>query len=263
MQLCADNLRSSTLARRRSAFTLLEMLVVLIIIAIIAALALPNIRGNTESVAINAACRQLVADLSLARQMAIAQRSSVAVVFLPREVFELTLTDYADGKERDEVKRLQGGAFTHYALFQFRRAGEQPGSLENRRYVTEWKSLPDKTFIDPNQFEDTDSFYRNGMKFPFPFSQSLEFPSPGLPYIAFDPDGRCIVLSRSETGAGSVIDAERMFSVIRGAVFFTREGSGEVRDVNFEVQPIPPGNSNIIHIDCLTGRTKRIEPQLQ
>ena len=92
------------------AFTLLEMLIVLVIIAIIAGLALPNIRGNAESVAINAACRQLVADFSYARQRAISQRSTVAVVFLSTDILG---PDLLGGNlslnEQAEIKRLQAG----------------------------------------------------------------------------------------------------------------------------------------------------------
>ena len=63
-------------AALRAGFTLLEMMVVLVIIALIVGLALPHIRGHSESVAVDAASRQLVEDLSYARQRAIAQRST-------------------------------------------------------------------------------------------------------------------------------------------------------------------------------------------
>ena len=192
-------------ARLRRAFTLLEMLVVLVIIAIIAGLALPHIRGNTESVAINAACRQLVADFSYARQRAISERTTVAVVFISPDVLG---TDLLGGglsnKEKDEVRRLQGGVFTHYALYQYRRVGEQPGTRGTDGYITEWKSLPEKTFIDPMEFDET-SFFKHSQpnKFRFPFSTS---PTEiiglfGLPYVAFDHEGRRITVDRDETGA--------------------------------------------------------------
>ena len=80
-------------------FTIAEMLVVIVIIGLLAALVLPNIRGHSESVAINAACRQLVDDLSFARQKAISQRSTVAVVFIPPSVLQFfqnnVLTKYS------------------------------------------------------------------------------------------------------------------------------------------------------------------------
>src|SRR5436190_8733798 len=151
MRLPRHNFRSKlpTLSERSPAraFTLIEMLVVLIIIVLLAALTLPHIRGNQESVAINAACRQLVDDLSFARQRAMSIRGTVAVVFIPPDLFTFDLTSSSSftPKELDAVKRLQGGVYTHYALYQYRTVGEQPGSYTSSGYITEWKSLPDKT----------------------------------------------------------------------------------------------------------------------
>ena len=261
--------------RGRRAFTLLEMLVVLIIIAIIAGLALPSIRGTSESAAINAACRQLVADLSYARQRAIAQRSTVAVVFISPDVLDIDLTGGAwTTNEIAEIKRLQGGVYTHYALYQYRKVGEQPGTRETGGYITEWKSLPEKTFLDPDLFGVGN--YADGMryffklsdipKFRFPFSSSApaKIGTYGLPYVAFDHDGRCIVVERSETGSGSV-GPNRFAGVARGAVFFAREPDGSVLSSTFEITQTPPDNAtnNVIFIDALTGRARRIETRLQ
>jgi prepilin-type N-terminal cleavage/methylation domain-containing protein len=264
-------------ARRARAFTLLEMLIVLVIIAILAGLALPHIRGNTESVAINAACRQLVADLSLARQRAISQRSTVAVVFISPDVFNINLGGPWTANELDEIKRLQGGVYTHYALYQYRKVGEQPGTRDSEGYITEWKSLPDKTFIDPDEFTK-DRLNLNQFagfrvhpgnvqpQFRFPFSSSppLQVGPNGLPYIAFDHEGRCITVDRDETGAGSMA-GDRFLNVARGAILFTREPDGSVVQSNFEAQQVPPFNAtnNIIYVNALTGRAKRQELQLQ
>ena len=260
-------------ARLRRAFTLLEMLIVLVIIAIIAGLALPHIRGNTESVAINAACRQLVADLSYARQRAISERSTVAVVFVSPEILG---TDLLSGgsltaKERAEIKRLQGGVFTHYALYQYRRVGEQPGTRGTDGYITEWKSLPDKTFIDPDEFSQN-TFFKYSQsnpqpKFRFPFSTSpaVDFGSSGFPYVAFDHEGRCITVDRDETGAGSM-RGDRYLNVARGAVLVTRDNNGVINSISdYEVTQVPPLNAtnNVIHVNALTGRAQRLETKLQ
>ena len=259
--------------RRRRAFTLLEMLVVLVIIAIIAGLTLPHIRGNTESVAINAACRQLVADLSYARQRAISQRSTVAVVFLSPDIFG---TDLLGGNlsanEKAEIKRLQGGVFTHYALYQYRRVGEQPGTRETDGYITEWKSLPDKTFIDPDEFNANSTFFKYSggnpaPKFRFPFSSSppINFGGLGFPYVAFDHEGRCITVDRDETGAGKAV-FESNLNVARGSIFVSRDANGVVNSISdYDVTQIPPDNAtnNVIYINGLTGRAKRLETRLQ
>ncbi len=261
--------------RSRRAFTLLEMLVVLIIIAIIAGLALPSIRGTSESAAINAACRQLVADLSYARQRAIAQRSTVAVVFISPDVLSIDLSGSWTTNELAEIKRLQGGVYTHYALYQYRKVGEQPGTRETGGYITEWKSLPEKTFMDPDEFDSSNrSFFKvfDVPKFRFPFSSSApaQIGTFGLPYIAFDHEGRCIVIERAETGVGSVLGGDRELNVARGAILYSRITSGgvdngSVDSASFEITQTPPDNAtnNVIFIDALTGRTRRIETRLQ
>lgn len=263
--------RHSAKGRAARAFTLLEMLIVLIIIAIIAGLALPHIRGNSESAAINAACRQLVADLSLARQTAIAQRSTVAVLFVSPEVQSLDLSSPGwSAQDRQKIKELQGGVYTRYAFYQYRRVGEQPGTRETSGYISEWKALPDKTFIDPDEFLANTSFFKVSPnnpqpKFHFPFTSSpVELIGTyGLPYIAFDHEGRCVVIDRDETGSGLVIGTNRHLNIATGAILVNRDAQGVVTD--FEVQQIPPYNAtnNVIEVDVLTGRARRLELQLQ
>ncbi len=249
-----------------NAFTLIEMLVVLIIIVLLAALALPHMRGNQESVAINAACRQLVDDLSFARQRAISIRGTVAVVFLPSDLFDQSKFDFTsqsfDNDEKAAIKRLQGGVYTHYALYQYRAVGEQPGSYDSARYITDWKQLPDKTFLAPINFGGG-AFFQNGAKFPFPFSRSVK--TDQLPYLAFDYEGRCIYVERDETGAGRPNPAPGDIQVARGSILYSRKPDGTVDTATFDVQQIPPYNAtnNTIHIDFLTGRAQRIELQLQ
>jgi prepilin-type N-terminal cleavage/methylation domain-containing protein len=256
-------------ARRCRAFTLIEMLVVLIIIAILAALVLPHIRGNLESQSIDAACRQLLDDLSFARQKAISQRTTVAVLFVPPSIQGQTLipsvlTDPVNGYTTNEIqthKRLQGGVYTHYALYAFRRVGEQPG-IHSTRYITEWKSLPEKTFIDPAMFPG--GFYAPYQKFAFPFTRAQTQGSTLLPYIAFDSQGRCVRLLDSLRGTG-IVGTNLDVRIARGSILFTRETDEGVLQANYDVQQIPPGNAslNTIHIDALTGRAEWIKAELQ
>src|SRR5215471_300874 len=65
-----------------NAFTLLELLVVISIIALLAGLAVP-IFNNFKPNAVQAGTRQLLDDVARARQLAISQRTTVYMVFVP------------------------------------------------------------------------------------------------------------------------------------------------------------------------------------
>jgi prepilin-type N-terminal cleavage/methylation domain-containing protein len=269
--------------RRARAFTLLEMLMVLVIIGILAGLALPAIRGSMESRVIDAASRQVLDDLSFARQKAISQRSTVAMVFVPADVVNMNFSAFSDRTEQEAVKRLQGGAYTTYALFAFRRVGEQPGITTNRGYITEWKTLPEKTFFETNQF-DSKTLPAIGvlptMQLPFPLSHSQFLEK--MPYIAFDEEGRRVDRLDTLTGRGVFPPFSRIFSpalphshqpndnnldieIARGAVFYARDAQGAVDPTSFQIQEIPSFNStqNVIHVDSLTGRAKWIKSELK
>jgi prepilin-type N-terminal cleavage/methylation domain-containing protein len=241
---------------RLRAFTLIEMLVVLIIIVLLTALALPHIRGSTESVAIKAATQQVVHDLAFARQKAISQRSIVAMVFLSGDALTMPYTGF-DPEEQVEVKRLQGAAYTHYAIFSFRRVGEQPGQ-PTAGYLTEWKALPDKTFFGTNQF---DAGLMNLRKFPYPYSRS---PLREFPYIAFDHEGRCVWFDTSTSSLTAKQSPDIQLEIARGAVFFARDAAGAVDQTSLQIQEIPPGNSTTnVFINGLTGRAETFLPELK
>ena len=252
--------------RNARAFTLLEMLVVLVIIAMLAALALPAIRGALESRAIDSAAQQLLEDISLARQKAISSRSVVALVFISDAIFlnsEVPIAN-ADKEEDAAIKRLKAGAFTHYAFYQFRRVGEQPGR-SSAGYISEWKALPDKTFLATNNsFSVLDLSI--GVRFPFPFTRSGDDPTPiqpKFPYLAFDANGRSIEFGNSFSSFDIKPTGDRDISIARGAVFYARDANGDLVNNNLELQEIPPLNAtqNVIHVDGLTGKGQWVRPK--
>ena len=251
--------------RTARAFTLAEMLVVIVIIAIMAAISLPRLRGLGEGNAMNAAVRQLRDDVSLARQKAISGRTTVAVVFISQNVSTINLSNPAyNAQEVAQIKRLQGGVFTQYALFAFRELGEQPGQ-SSPRYLTSWKTLPDKIFIPEGKFNigTADGIVPfDEARFPFPFNQSkLE----NLHYVAFDYEGRLFEPNILAPEAGKQHTENIAIPLARGSILYTRDAQDFVTD--FDVQEIPPGNStntyNHIVIDWLTGRAKVERPELQ
>jgi prepilin-type N-terminal cleavage/methylation domain-containing protein len=270
------NSPAAACARISAAFTLIEMLVVLVIIGLLAALALPAIRASLESRAIDAASQQLLQDLSLARQRAIAQRSVVAVVFLTPVMFDPAWipAGYPDATERPEIERLKAGAFTHYAFFQFRRVGEQPGHATTG-YITEWKALPEKTFFGTNSVVVSSNWSvlnlpTNIVRFPFPFSHSASLGDATpiqcpFPYLAFDQSGRPVRAIRDGTFTPADLQptGNLDISIARGAVFYARDQAGSV--INLELQEMPAGNAefNRIHVDGLTGRAQWIKAEVK
>jgi len=246
------------------AFTLVEMLVVLVIIAILTGLALPHIRGNTEAVALKAAAFQVVDDLSWARQKAISQRSTVAVVFLTDAIFDNAQVNLAglSSDEAAEVHRLRAGIYTHYAVYGFRRVGEQPGRASTN-YLTEWKALPDKTFFPTNVAYANRRLLELPMeRFPFPFAGSVN--QVRLPYIAFDHEGRAVEIKDMRTGRSAPYRFDGITNAVaRGAVFYGRDNQGRITSI--EIQEIPPGNgiNTMVVVDSITGRAKREELGVQ
>lgn len=264
----------------RSAFTLIEMLVVVVIIGIIASIGIPALKGFGQANATVAASRQLLDDISLARQRAINSRSTVYVVFISPDVVGPVFLAGLSGpgieelRDRRSVTNLFGGQYTTYALFSHRNVGEQPGR-DNPRFLTPWKTLPEGMFISKDKFGFNAN--RFGAAFtelnrpfayesiPFPSARSAAFPNPGLPYLAFNARGQLI--SENAGSASVPIYQDAVIPLARGSIFYGRDRNGNLIAAPADVQETPPLNSvsnyNRIRIDWLTGRAKLERPELR
>jgi prepilin-type N-terminal cleavage/methylation domain-containing protein len=257
-------------ARRQSfAFTLLEMLVVIAIIGILAAITVPTMNSFKPSVTA-AATRQLMDDVTRARQLAISQRTTVYMVFVPPHFQADPAFVSLPPAEKEKARPLFDKPLTSYTFVALRSLGDQPGR-PTQRYLSSWRTLPEGSFIPVEKyFDNTQSYwiYTNapgGGRVPafqiFGFNRTASVPFPTaeappasgkqpyvtLPYIAFDYTGQ-LVTRRNET-----------IPVARGSVTFPRDpATKELVEGTFTVMESPIGNRtnsyNLVTIEWLTGR---------
>ena len=257
------------------AFSLFEMVVVIGLIGLLAALALPSLKmgkGNQ----MNAATRQLLDDLALARLRAINNRSTVYVVFLPWiQSSQLVVPGFAgvgsSGPTFDflttnqAANHLLGSQLAAYAIYAKRSLGDQPGQPTSR-YMSEWKTLPDGIFIGNSTtavqaITNTAVFCNVINNVPRPL-EAIPFPdtTPGnpllqLPYIAFNEQGRIL---------GQTADIRIPLAI--GSLLPARTPTGEFQVVDIDALETPRLNSvtnyNRIVISYQTGRARVERPEL-
>lgn len=229
----------------RQAFTLIELLVVIAIIGLLAGVGLPALKGLNSTSDVSTANRQLVDDLGYARMTAINDRTTVYVVFLTPQI----LNQNWNAKEWASIKKIINGQYSSYAVFANRSLGDQPGP-GNARYLTEWKTLPDGTYISTNKFKlrlpgqvSSDLMVDRGLpQYPIPFPNATN-KSILLPCIAFDYLGRL-----TEPG-------DQILPIAKGAVLVQDPDAKKAP----EVIETPKGNytnNPAVTIDWLTGRAR-------
>ena len=277
------NLRSSRTAAQ--AFTLIELLVVISIIGLLVAAGLPAIRGMNKSNAIIASNRQFQDDLSYARQRAIADHTSVYILFVPTNIINYAPSAAQamnDPALMTQYTNLLGGQLTTYALISMRLVGEQPGRA-TPHYLTPWRSLPPGVFFaqenfaqgpipghnpydpsSPPTFLKVPTALPTATMFPYPNATNLPVPGIDLPYIGFNYLGQLIFADGTATGTPRNSDVK--ISLARGSIFYARTATGSPIASAADVQENPPANSvnapNVVHLSSVTGRARIESPAL-
>jgi len=282
------------------AFTLIELLTVIAIIGILAALLAGSVRGWLKGDATVAATRQMLDDCARARQLAISERSTVYMVFIPTNFWTDPFktgggpngwTDMQVGPApfittSMTATQAYGAQLNGYKIVSLRDVGDQPGRT-NPKDLTGIKTLPSGSFIEPLKFSAPSypiyAFNRPDLPiYGFLKTNTIPFPTSDimsntafanlyrggqgsvhfvtLPYIAFN------YLGQLTPGDGSVLAHDENIPLAYGSFgpAFS-PGTKLPMQANPSYSEEPPGNStnisyNIIHIDRLTGRA-RLERQ--
>jgi prepilin-type N-terminal cleavage/methylation domain-containing protein len=273
---CFDFSRHPTpVTRHASAFTLIELLVVIAILGIMAGLTVPVLKNFAKSDATLGASRQLLDGAARARQLAISQRTTVYMVFVPTNFWNNIsgpwpntwwsgLTD----AQKTAATNLCDKQLTGYTFVSLRSVGDQPGQ-GRARYLDQWQTLPDGTFVAFQKFYTTNTIVDNTVippkQYPisiFNYTTNIPFPtatnaapSPvSLPFIAFNYLGQ--LTADGQTVAG----ADEYIPIAKGSVIYAADAGTKMYQFNSaDILETPPGNSTnssytIVHIERLTGR---------
>jgi len=262
----------------RRAFTLVEMLIVLSIMALLAALAVPALKNFGHADAMTAADQQMLNDVARARQLAISQRTTVYMVFVPANFWNNNLS--AALQALPATTNLCDKQLTGYTFAALGAVGDQPGNHQ-WHYLAPWQSLPDGTFIaqwkfyqptQPYQFKDPIDPTKFFSIYPFAYTNTIPFPAETntpafgspfyLPYIAFN------YLGQLTDDGQTVASQHEYIPLARGSLLPAVDPATKTFQLRSpQVYEAPLGNStnayNLIDIDPLTGRATLREPKLQ
>ncbi len=256
------------------------MLVVLSILALLAALIVPALKNLGKANLTTGATSQLLGDVGYARQLAIANHTTVYMVFIPTNFWNNPAYNdpVSSAKWLNAVSSVQQWAIAAtnfadkqvngYIYMAYGAVGDQPGN-HRWHYLDIPRSLPDGTFIPlwkfvppgyTNYITDMASRWTyqvggfNTNSVPFPTETS---PLLNMPCIAFNYLGQ---LTTAPPQSPNPETQDEYIPLARGSVM---PGIDPVsRALQFTppaISEVPPGNStnsayNIVQIDWLTGR---------
>lgn len=212
------------------------MLTVIAIIGIIAAFAMPVFKNFGKSDVNVSAARQMLDDIGHARQLAMSQRTTVYMVFVPTNYWVPNPIFPAPTKKLFDVpnpsitstqqfaaSNLLDKQLVGYIDMAYGAVGDQPGN-HHWHYLTEWQSLPNGVFIpqwkfipltagQPFNFTDPINAaqifnirtfnYTNTFPFPTQDSPSASVFALDFPFIAFNYLGQLSDYSGQLISAGS------------------------------------------------------------
>jgi prepilin-type N-terminal cleavage/methylation domain-containing protein len=286
-----DEVKPERLATRRTAFTLLELLTVIAIIGVIAALAMPVI-GKFKPNYTASASRQLLDDLARARQLAISQRTTVCMVFVPARFWDVTVYPQVGVWRPADLAmatNLLDKQLIGYNFVALRGLGDQPGSA-TPRYLGAWKTLPEGSIIPTNKFLNNGfafavpytnnpiAFLFNGFDntsfIPFPLEDTpknpatlLKAPYVKLSYIGFDYMGRMITLDDNDNGRPKPSGRDALIPLAKGAASFARGPDKKPIQGTANFLEQPAGNAtnafNLVHVSWLTGRARGVTMEIR
>ena len=252
---------------------------VIAIMGILAAIALPTVRGMKPNAKV-AATRQLFDAVGRARQLALSQRTTVYMVFLPINFW--TDPSYATNlwtsSDKTAATSLLDKQLLSYAYVCLRSVGDQPG-VRHPRYLSSWRTLASGAYIPLEKFTPATSvpalqILINGViayrVFGFNYTTNVPFPSEttppasaarpyiALPYIAFDGMGQ-LVHELSGQLAYELSRQPELIPVAEGNVSFARDPESKKALAQSPlVTERPPGNTlenySLVYVARLTGR---------
>ena len=181
------------------------MLTVIAIIGIIAGLSVPLLKNFGKSDISVSASRQMLDDIGHARQLAMSQRATVYMVFLPTNFWVSGGSAWlsavnANAQSAAAFTNLLDKQLTGYTFMAYGALGDQPGQHQ-WHYLAPWQSLPDGVYIplwkfynpagtafsfsdpmNPNNYFNINPFSTNS--FPAPTTNANQ--SLTLSYVAFN-----------------------------------------------------------------------------